>query len=870
MEIYKRNIEALKKTHPHLVEVLETTSVDKEKIIVSHMSSGELQIIYRKANTDEVVISDSHDLSGLPKRAAELLEQQDVKRMMLLLGFGLGGYPEALHARLKENGVLVVYEAVPEIFKAALEKRDLSLLLASPRFILILGEKTEDFEFIRKYHRKIVQKNFYILKQTGSIALNKPAYERFRTKVIEAKRSSDSGVATAIGRAEEWTNAFIKNIPIVLRTPGVIRLRNLFKEKPAIIVSAGPSIEKNLHLLKEAKGKAIIIAVDVVVPTLLPAGIMPDFIVALEASRKLFHAFENNPLLRFCPLVCTPEVDYETITSLYPGPVFLNPTFQHPVLKWFHNFWESKGFIAGRGGSVSHMAFAFAEYIGANVIALMGQDLCFREKLHAGNVTPLFYSETDVEQLRQRNPVVKDIFGEERYTTNQFLTFRIAFEKITKRFKGVVINATEGGMPIEGARTMRLKEFIDEYCQIVFAIPFETVLPLYEMKTAYDLSGLMTHVRSTISKLENIRKKAGKIVDCVVNLKTLKERNMLNASEAGRLIGKIAKLEKIVEDPILGILAPYRYRIENYLRRDEADNESVDAIHDSLDFYGELKSVIEQLLIRLDSLMKVLERESEVDDVLADGVVLAIERFFHAGVVHSETGMIREAVRHFEKAANEFGRIKEPDIQKKFWTLALNIHWLLAGLYVKQHRLYEAQDVLGVLMDFAPESPGQFNDFNKMSVKNLFETCEIGIKLWEKQQENLEQLLKKASQEYGSNLESGNFYLRIGDYESAKAAFNRSVDEEKAQIVTNNGDPLGNSIRRARLVASLYGFAQTYFAMNDIEKAVHALDMSLGYVIEMDKTAGKYGSEIRSLIAQLYERCGRGDKRSLFERTAAI
>ncbi len=68
--------------------------------------------------------------------------------------------------------------------------------------------------------------------------------------------------------------------------------------------------------------------------------------------------------------------------------------------------------------------------------------------------------------------------------------------------------------------------------------------------------------------------------------------------------------------------------LKTILRRDEADNESVDAIHDSLDFYGELKSVIEQLLIRLDSLMKVLERESEVDDVLADGVAtLAIERF---------------------------------------------------------------------------------------------------------------------------------------------------------------------------------------------------------------------------------------------------
>ena len=141
---------------------------------------------------------------------------------------------------------------------------------------------------------------------------------------------SDSRIVTGITRGAEWADAFIRNIAVILRTPGVIRLKNIFKGRPAIIVSAGPSIEKNFHLLKEAKGKAIIIAVDVVVPTILPAGIIPDFIVALEANRKLYRAFENNPLLKFCPLICTTEVDYETMASLYPGPVFLNFSNPHP------------------------------------------------------------------------------------------------------------------------------------------------------------------------------------------------------------------------------------------------------------------------------------------------------------------------------------------------------------------------------------------------------------------------------------------------------------------------------------------------------------------------------------------------------------
>ncbi len=868
MDIYRRNIEALGKTHPHLVEMLEQTVVDKEKIVCSHLPSGEFLVSYKKPDGEVLTISDSHDLSGLPKKAAELLGQQDVKRIMLLLGFGLGGYPEALHASLKDNGVLIVYEAIPELFKATIEQKDLTMLLGSSRFILILGDKFEDFDFVRKFHRKIIQKKFYILKQTGCVTLNKNAYDRFRAKIAEAKKLNDSTVATGIGRGAEWADAFIKNIPIILRTPGVILLKNLFKERPVIIVSAGPSIEKNLHLLKEAKGKAVIIAVDVVVPTLLPADIIPDFILALEANRVLSRVFENNPILRFCPLICTPEVNYETITSLYPGPTFLNPAIKHRVMEWFHNSWEDKGYVPTPGGSVSHMAFAIAEYLGANVIALVGQDLSFRDKIHAGNATSLLYEETDIERLRQKNPVVKDIFGEERYTTGQFLTFRIAFEKIAKRFKGVIINATEGGIPIEGVRTMRLKDFIDEYCQVGPTNTFETVLPLSEMKTEYDLSGLIIHVCGTISSLDNVRKKAAEIIDCVMRLKALKERNMLNTSEAIRLIEKIAKREKIVEDPILNVIAPYRYRIENYIRRDDVSNDSFDALQDSLDYYGELVRVIEQGNAKLDSLLKVLSREFEVDSVLNDRTIPAMERFYRAGLIHHETGMVREAVKNFEQAAAEFSKIKEPDIKKRHWRKALNIHWMLAELYMKQHRLYEAKEIFQVLMGFAHGSLEEDVGFNEESIKCLIEACENGIALWESQQIKIRKILEKARKEYGSHLESGNFYLKVGDYDMANRAFKNAVEEDKNFI---KEEQMERAIRKARLVASFFGLAQTYLAMNDKEKAIQALDKASEYVFELDVLTEDQCLEIRRLLTDLYGKCGQDKKDfSLYKSVAVV
>ena len=57
------------------------------------------------------------------KKLYDLLEQEEGTRVILLLGFGLGGYPEVLHENFKGDGVLIVYEAVPELFKIALQEQ---------------------------------------------------------------------------------------------------------------------------------------------------------------------------------------------------------------------------------------------------------------------------------------------------------------------------------------------------------------------------------------------------------------------------------------------------------------------------------------------------------------------------------------------------------------------------------------------------------------------------------------------------------------------------------------------------------------------------------------------------------------------------
>jgi hypothetical protein len=826
MDVYKKNIQALSKTHPYLAQLIEDAVVDEDKIKVSRTSKDEIEASYRRDDGKIVIIRDEIDLTHLPNRAKELIEREDWTRVILLLGFGLGRYPEELHKMIGENGILVVYEAVPELIKMTFRERDFSDLLGSERFRLIIGEGKLDLSFTRRHHRDIVRGRFHILKQSACVAMDEPAYERFRNQFLEAKMVADVDVTTGVHRGAEWSDAFLENIPTIMRTAGVSRMNNLFKGRPAIIVSAGPSLEKNIHLLREAKGKAVIIAVDIVVPTLLSVGIIPDIVVVLEANRTQFLVFQDVPLLRSVPAVFSGEVVHESLSSLYPGPTFFAIVHNHPVSVWVQKFWTDSGsYIEQIGGSVSHTAFGLAQLLGADPIALVAQDLSFREKLHAGDVTELFYPDEYIEHHKRKNPIVIDIFGDERYTLSQFLTFRTSFEKKISQMKGKVFNATEGGLPIKGAETIRLRDFIDEYCNVPLIDAVSVLESIGESHSTCDFQDMITSVQHDMARLKEIQKNASKINKIVLRLKELKERSLLNNSEATHLVRTIERLEKKIDDPIIKLVAPYRYRMENYLRHNDIEDENLDMIQDSLNYYGEITKVIGSFLDKAKRLISSLKREAEVDYLLSDESILPVERYFQTGMIHWETGMVREAVMKLEKAATEFSKISDPSLQKQYWPVMLQAYGTLVQLYIKQYRFYDASKILEVLKALtAVNAEAQKSTLNPRAIDELMDTCNQKITIWEELRANKELILRKAQASYGSHLESGAFYYRVGEYDRAVRSYIRAVNERRNLSSESNGDSLSATTRTIRLLGAYYGLAQTYTAMEKQGDALAALD----------------------------------------------
>jgi len=265
------------------------------------------------------------------------------------------------------------------------------------------------------------------------------------------------------------------NLGTYVSTPPIDPLRDRFHGNPAVVVSAGPSLRKNIDRLASLKGKAVLIAVQTAVKPLLARGIVPDFVTSLdfhEISRKFFEGVEG---LERCHLIAEPKATWHVVDA-FPGRVsLLDNGWARLVLG------DELGARGGlpAGATVSHLAFYLAHYLGCDPVILVGQDLAFTNhvfyvpgvEVHQSWASELNRFQTieqkEWERIARNRPIlrtVRGIHGEELYTDELLFTYLEQFEKDIAAVPVTVINATEGGADIAGTQVMTLAETAQRFC----------------------------------------------------------------------------------------------------------------------------------------------------------------------------------------------------------------------------------------------------------------------------------------------------------------------------------------------------------------------------------------------------------------------
>lgn len=254
---------------------------------------------------------------------------------------------------------------------------------------------------------------------------------------------------------------------------------NKFEGRGAVIVCPGPSLEKNVELLKKIKGKVLIICVLHALKDLQKRGIKPDIVVHADpvSLKKTFHKKDGKDVSLWDDWINDDQFrEVENfVVSAYSNP----DIFEAPAK---NVMWMSSGLPIGKhlpgkifdyervGGSVSHACFDMAVEFGCQSIALIGQDLAFSKEGNAyTGEAEIGISEED--KLKEKNKVygndieVKGWDGGTAISNNTFYAFANGYTYFANALKEKEIelfNCTEGGIFIEGFNHCRFKEYIDK------------------------------------------------------------------------------------------------------------------------------------------------------------------------------------------------------------------------------------------------------------------------------------------------------------------------------------------------------------------------------------------------------------------------
>ncbi|MDD3146102.1 MAG: DUF115 domain-containing protein [Candidatus Riflebacteria bacterium] len=472
--IYARNMKVLRRRMPVLVKALEMSRASDCEYIVETAKDGSMTLAIK--NEDRVY--QIHSKYNPQREAVQQVQGSKFvnPKLLVILGLGLGYHVRACLEELKgQNLFIVLIEKDVEAFRVALESVDLTDLLESDKIRWVIGVPEEEgYAVLNEMIRSagIAMQLFLKTLQIFDHPVIGKVHGGYYMHMLKCFREAAHAIIFNYGNCPEdsmiGVENIMKNLATIIKNPGVKDLYGAFKGVPGIIVSTGPSLDKNIAELKRAAGNCVMVAADSALRVLLKHDIVPHAAVSLERIMHVATMFKELPddYKKKIWLAATPVIRKESYDA-WPGPTFM-------VYRAFAHFdWINipKGTLQV-GPSCSNMAFKILEVMGCDPIILVGQDCAFKsaEKTHADDapsVTNLKLKEKDLIK-------VKGNYEEFVYTNQIYDLFRKGFVTDLAQYRGTCINSTEGGAYIEGAQLMPLKESIDKYC----VKPVETLATL--------------------------------------------------------------------------------------------------------------------------------------------------------------------------------------------------------------------------------------------------------------------------------------------------------------------------------------------------------------------------------------------------------
>lgn len=553
-QVYEKNMEMLEKKYPVWADILKGNTRKKRNFSVIIEESYTKEPIMKVNDHGKV-----YYLNGkyAPSAAADYwLKQQgniDKFATIIIIGISNGVHIRKVMESVPKTVNIMVYEPSYEIFRRAMEEVDLSFLFQLDIPVGIVVEPINGFEISRYFSMLISYDNLVSLKIYLSGNYTKLFPKETGEFVKELKQYTDTiqvGWNTLVRYTNVKAENLFHNLHYLCEGYSAAELYKMLPEDvPVIVVSAGPSLAKNMKDLKAAQGKACIIATDTAMKPLLNAGIVPDLFMIVDGLKPA-ELFKHKDISKTAMVTMT-GVSREPMDLHKGRKIFYNgeSSFEMELVRVLDSMKDRDVLLPDfpTGGSVANSAFSLGVFMGAKTLILVGQDLALTgNKIHVDGAFKDEKCDIDLESGIYME--VEAVGGGKVITRNDFKFYLEWFESAIKKWRHIqTIDATEGGALIHGAKNMTLKRAIKKYCIKDYNVKWHLARLPKLVETEQERKYVLKYFEESVKRLEEVKKRAKEGIKAYEKLQKLSRNSQKSQKEFQKTYKKIKKINTYME-----------------------------------------------------------------------------------------------------------------------------------------------------------------------------------------------------------------------------------------------------------------------------------------------------------------------------------
>lgn len=479
-------------------------TLDKELINIDNKLKYNIEIEKSKDNRDILKILTQNKSIYLGSKYSVTRDIDNLEKFVIdnsgkniiIIGLATGEYIKEINNYVKSDNKIIILEPNIEVYNLYIKDNEDSF-----ENIIVLPLSSEYIDLIDLHISSIALDTFRIYEYPNYRNIYIQEIYEIYNIIRNSTRQKIIDRNTNIFFSRIWFESTVSGLKYLEKSKAINNVKGIYEDRPAIIVSAGPSLAKNIKKLKEFEDKAIIFTGGRTLKALKEENIEPDFLSIIDAQELSYELVDgiiekSNTILAHSEIIPNKVLKKHKGNRLfYPYSPWIKELVNDPKYNFTHS-------------SVAHTCTKLAIYMGCNPIIFIGQDLAYTDnKVHAENAE--FTQEKHKEKediskvVSEFDIYVKDIYGNPIRTSMSLDLFRQQFEEIIKENKEIkFINSTEGGANIEGTEVKNLLENKEVFNRI--SKKSQININFGDMNGVLDKNNVCSILDSSVKYLEEI------------------------------------------------------------------------------------------------------------------------------------------------------------------------------------------------------------------------------------------------------------------------------------------------------------------------------------------------------------------------------